>query len=152
MPACRLFFVKLVYDLTPADDTLCWTCLQERVACVALCYTDQHAELLFDRLVNRMKTAMSEAGNPLYSPSYALAVGLKPKEATATKTSQDVPKKPKRKPPTTTPDNETAQPAKPKGGKKSQQEKKPKEEDGDESDGGANDGASSDVWDPLSEP
>jgi len=139
------FFVKLVYDLTPADDTMAWVCLQQRTACISICYTDLHAELLHDRLIERLKVAMGVVGNPLYNATYAVAIGGKTAAPIAippvvTKKKGKAPKDPK---------GPETDPKKPKGKKKG---KTPKDEDSDADAMSVSDGSKDDeVWDPLAD-
>lgn len=128
----RGFFVKLVYDLSPADDMMCWACLLHHVACIAVCYTEKHCELLFNNLVERMKVAMAEAGNPMFNPAYAVALGIK-KVATEQSNHGKNPK------------NEKA----PKKGKKPTKKAKAKDDDDEMSKAGSVSEAESEVWDPL---
>ena len=138
------FFVKLVYDLTPADDTLTWVCLQQRVACISVCYTDAHAELLHDRLLQRLKVAMGDVSSKLYNAAYAVAIGKKtlptPAAAAAAKACGG---KPKAKP---------KPPAGPKAAGKSKAKAKAAKaacDDVSEPEDVAEDEDDDEVWDPL---
>ena len=137
------FFVKLVYDLTPADDTLTWVCLQQRVACISVCYTDAHAELLHDRLLQRLKVAMGDVSSKLYNAAYAVAIGKTLPTPAAAAAAKACGGKPKAKP---------KPPAGPKAAGKSKAKAKAAKaacDDVSEPEDVAEDEDDDEVWDPL---
>ena len=60
------YFVRRIFDLTCTDDELAYTSLVNKLGYVGICYTEEGAKLLLDRLKERLKVDMAVIGHPLY--------------------------------------------------------------------------------------
>ena len=69
----HMFYAKLVIDITPLNGTFAWTCMQDRVGYVGIVFTEVHAELLYARLRDLMKTEMADSASKLFNREYAKA-------------------------------------------------------------------------------
>ncbi|CAK0855514.1 unnamed protein product [Prorocentrum cordatum] len=69
------FFAKLVVDITPISGVFAWACLLSRVGYVGICFAQEHAEMLFEYLKDKLKEEMSDATSKLYNRDYAKAIG-----------------------------------------------------------------------------
>ncbi len=68
-----MLYAKLVIDITPLSGTFAWTCMQYRVGYVGIVFTEVHAELLYARLRDRMKTEMADSASKLFNRESAKA-------------------------------------------------------------------------------
>ena len=136
------FFVKFVFDLTPVDSTVGWTCIANNIAYIGICFTEEHCELLFQRFIDLLKVEMANPDNSiLYNAAYAVAINKK--KAEQPNTVEPKPPKPNRKP------KATGKPrAKPKA-RPSNQDDASENADGD--DDNVSDDDDDEVWDPLAE-
>ncbi len=69
------YFVKLVIDLSPSDGNMWWACIQLGLNYVAVCFTEEHRNLLLTRMATLYKANMA---NPqmknIYNARYAAAL------------------------------------------------------------------------------
>jgi hypothetical protein len=79
----HMFFAKLVFDLTPADGKFAWTALQNRIGYISIAYTDHHRKLIMDRLITKMKSAMTEATSPYFNKEFTEALGIVPEDTSS---------------------------------------------------------------------
>ena len=63
----QMFYAKLVIDITQLNGTFAWTCMQDRVGYVGIVFTEVHAELLYARLRDLIKTEMADAASKLFN-------------------------------------------------------------------------------------
>ena len=71
----NIFFAELVIDLTPISAVFAWACFQSRVGYVAICFTSEHVDMLYDYLKGKMKEEIADSTSKLYNKDYAKAVG-----------------------------------------------------------------------------
>ena len=71
------FYVKRVIDLVACDGMFAYACLKHRVGYVGICFTQEHASLLEEMFIAKLKVDMAVVGDPLYNPQYAMAIGEK---------------------------------------------------------------------------
>ena len=77
------FFVKGVFDITPVESVIGWECVLEHIAYIAICFTEEHCTLLFNRFVELLKVEMANPANSnIYNPAYAVAIGNEAQTAT----------------------------------------------------------------------
>jgi hypothetical protein len=62
----RGFFAKQVFDLSTCDEELMYTCLEQKIGYVGICFTQAHAELLEKRCKERLRADMADIKHPLY--------------------------------------------------------------------------------------
>jgi hypothetical protein len=79
----HMFFAKLVFDLTPADGKFAWTALQNRIGYIGIAYTDHHRKLIMDRLITKMKSAMTDATSTYFNKEFTEALGLVPEDTSS---------------------------------------------------------------------
>ena len=60
------YFVRRIFDLTSTDDELAYTSLVNKLGYVGICFTEDGAKLMLDRLKERLKVDMAVIGHPLY--------------------------------------------------------------------------------------
>lgn len=66
-----LFFVKLFFDLTPADAKMAWVCCKKRCAYVGIAFNQDHIDFMEKRLFELYKAEMCVEGGPLYNIQFA---------------------------------------------------------------------------------
>ena len=64
--ALHSYFVHRVFDLSCADEALAYTTLKNKLGYVGICYTEEGAKLIMDRLKERLKVDMAVLNHPLY--------------------------------------------------------------------------------------
>lgn len=70
------FYAKAVVDLTPLDGKFAWASLQQRVGYIGICFTDEHAELLYGHLRDLMRAEMGDPSSKLFNKEYAKSTGV----------------------------------------------------------------------------
>ncbi|MCP4241117.1 MAG: hypothetical protein GY772_11200 [bacterium] len=68
---------KAVYDLTVGDGTFLLACVERKVPCVGLCYTEEHVSQLYKHLQEEVFKLFQLEDSPLYEPTLAVIVGRK---------------------------------------------------------------------------
>lgn len=73
-----MLFAKLVIDLTPGDGRFAQVCLKSRTSYLGVCFTDEHKELMMQKLVSDLKKYMADPSSGVYDARYAAAIGAAP--------------------------------------------------------------------------
>ena len=151
------FFAKRIIDLVTCDGMFAYAALKSRIGYVGICFTQDHASMVEDMLIAKLKVDMAEQGDPNYNPQYALAVGKKTekeneepeakKRKTTTRTKATPKAKEKKE------DTEEAKgkklEAKKTGKKKAAAKKKSEDEDSELFSVSGDEDSADEVWDPL---
>ena len=66
--------MKRVIDLTGADGPFLLACVKERLACLAVCHTKTHADLLEQFCVHQLFRDMQDPDDPKYSSQLVAAI------------------------------------------------------------------------------
>ena len=153
------FFAKRIIDLVTCDGVFAYAALRHRIGYVGICFTQEHASMVEEMLIAKLKVDMSERGDPNYNPQYALAVGTENEneepEAKKRKTTPKVPK-PKAKADTEAAKGkkhkkEDTREAKGTGRKAAAKKKKSEDEDSELFSISGDEDSAEEIWDPLND-
>ena len=148
--------MKRVIDLTAGDGMFAYACLKHRTGYVGICFTQEHAALLEEMLIEKLKVDMAVVGDPLYNPQYALAVGKnnteeppQKKQKTEKATAKKKPKKDDTEDKTGKKKEKKTEKNEKKTEKKKESQKKPDDEESELFSVSGEDSGEEEIWDPL---